>query len=329
MSSATATSPTAPTGEIVYSVTVPAPRAYGIGEGKTRGTPLPFPVNNIGKAGISYDGTHVAYSEPGEYGILPRSTLFVTSTDGHGTHTIWKFAGEPTGPPAWNHAGAAIAMTVQADTTPASTPEGGSIAPGLWIIPLTGGRPNRVASTAYGSVAWSPNGKTIAYTTTYAAEPVYVRTVPVSGGPSHQIATLTIPDPTSELFTTLSWSPNGKTILTDSYGIKVVPASSSTKGPYFNHSKIEQIPSTGGKPVILLPVTPYRYYTNATYSPDGSQFVYITGTLPPGDVDKTRANTHVSFELDITNSSGSDTRRLISVTSSSGSQIIGWVKNLK
>jgi WD40-like Beta Propeller Repeat len=231
---------------------------------------LLFSVNNPSDGAVlSPDGRRAAFTSWSDV-AGGNGGLYVTSVTGSGTRLIggsdWcaTCRGEP-GVPEWNPAGTELALTEPTAVQVSKTETRKSCQ--VWVTGIGAKSKPRVLRDGSGSpihctsrpVAWSPNGKSVAVITAAG-----LLSVPATGGTptvlyhwatAHGGSKATVP--TS--YNSLSWSPNGKTIL-----------AAST-------SAIELFPAAGGPPRRILPVgTLADGYRDALYSPDGTRVVLAT-----------------------------------------------------
>lgn len=306
-------------GEVVYSTTVPQTQAYGVRTTGSQAVRLPLPLNNVGMAGVSPDGRQVAVAFSASEDGSVSGHLQVAATNGAHKRTIWKFMGSPLGAPAWNAAGTEIAITVQPQSGRGGELFRGAVPGGLWIVSVKSGRPRRIAPAAHGystaDVAWSPNGKSLVYTTAHGA----IRTIPSKGGPYHQLAVLRPYTLNAFVYTSVAWSPKGNNILIDWY-------QETSNGSPFGHSEVQQVRSGGGPLETLLPVNPSAYYMGATYSPDGGRIAVITAASPPPGTTTVVPNEVSSLTLNTLSVNRSGLQTIISL--SGDPKMIGWLNRL-
>lgn len=113
-------------------------------------------------------------------------------------------------------------------------------------------------------LAWSPDGKTLAYAED-DEQGIGLLAVPVSGGTPRTVSYLGHTYPT-----TLSWSPDGRTILA---GLDV-----ANSHPYTG--ELEAVPASGGTGRVIYRGDPQLA---AFYSPDGRQLAVTSKTLGTGN----------------------------------------------
>jgi eukaryotic-like serine/threonine-protein kinase len=124
----------------------------------------------------------------------------------------------------------------------------------LWAVPAVGGSPRRLADTAKGAGAWSPDGQRLAYAT---SDGLYVANT--DGSQPTKLASL------PGAGRSLAWSPDGSEIR-------------FTIGNIFSTQTIWEIPSQGGKLQRFLP----GWNTDSnqccgSWTPDGNYYVFEAG----------------------------------------------------
>jgi hypothetical protein len=190
--------------------------------------------------------------------------LWVEKTDGTDAHSLGDSLldagcekspglscdGAATGQPAWSPASSEIALP---------EPQSGTKL-GIDVVDLQSGMVSVVKGhdgrpiTGVGDdVAWSPNAKQLAFVNSVGA----LQRVAVSGGTPTTIALL--PRSPGGLVS-LSWSPNGTTIL-----VTTLKAVSS-------------VPAKGGTLKTLFAYSSFSHYQGAYWSPDSSRMVVSTST---------------------------------------------------
>jgi Tol biopolymer transport system component len=126
----------------------------------------------------------------------------------------------------------------------------------IWLVPSAGGASKRLTSrtdqVASAEIAWSPDGKTIAY----FGKDGTVRSIPADGGTSR---VLTKASRDSVYFLGLSWSPDGARLA------------------YTDFKKVLVIPAAGGEPEVVQPGFE-GVVTQLDWSPDGQTFAF-TGVM--------------------------------------------------
>jgi len=136
---------------------------------------------------------------------------------------------------------------------------------GLWVINVVNHTRRLVVAGRVGSLAWSPNGRTLAYVASPGGLPIGIDTVTVTGkARPKQIVSLS--DQANNRLpgqTTLSWSPDAKTIV--ACNVK------TTASWFLDTSEIDTYPATGGTGTTILgPVSSSTMaYQGAAYSPTG------------------------------------------------------------
>ena len=129
-----------------------------------------------------------------------------------------------------------------------------SYAGDLWIVPRAGGTAQRLTSGlgVESEPAFSPDGKTIAFTGAYDGN-VDVFTVPTEGGTPKRITH----HPESDQ--AIGWTPDGKNIIFR-----------STRETYSRFTRLFTVPAEGGLPKPL----PLPMGYSGAFSPDGKRFAY-------------------------------------------------------
>lgn len=209
-----------------------------------------------GRFVLSPDGTKAAVSGSNDREQL--GGLSVLSSDGSHPRIVWQFSGSSEGQPAWNATGTRLALALSPVSTGSFRP--GVEVSGLYTMNADGSNRRRVASAATGNVAWSPDGRTLAY---YApaggsasqAAGGTVMVVPASGGKPRAVG---VAEANREVGPTLSWAPDGKTILATSQGNGETP------------SQVDALPAKGGRARVIFRSVAGKTYRAAAYSPDGS-----------------------------------------------------------
>ncbi len=235
------------------------------------------------------DGTKVAYSSSYNdgRGNFRNLGLWVTASGAAGNHRIVDGSsfgcgsvcfgrdGYPDpGVPAWSPDGTELAVTEP-------TANGADPACRIWVVAATGSHPRTVRDGSgkpvvcgSGALAWSPDGRTLAYGSDNGVDEV-----PVSGGNPKLV--LRLPTTTAEgpvVADKLDWSPDGSTLLVT-----------------LNGHSVAALPAKGGQPKLLLggPVAGVpglqacatssgcggdARFDDASYSPDGTRIVAADAT---------------------------------------------------
>ena len=125
---------------------------------------------------------------------------------------------------------------------------------GIWIVKGNGSGLHEISTVTADSVSFSPDGKTIAYTTGSGG----LWTIPVTGGAPRHINVATA------FIEYVAWSPNGKWL-----------AYTGFSGGH--RSAIYRIPAHGGSVQRLTSVTDTVCDSVPAWSPDSSAIVYVGG----------------------------------------------------
>lgn len=204
------------------------------------------------------------------------SRLLLTPLDKRLSTTLWTFhSGQLTSEPTWSPNGSQIALGLSVAGTDGGTPSTSHpVRPGLWVIDVRTHHRRLVVSGDVAAAAWNPDGRRIAYLAlNQAGLPVAVDTVPVTGnGHPRRIANLTNQNYSGT--TTISWSPDGRTLAVDE--------STGTPDPYPN-TGVVTYPAKGGRGTTILPFvrTTTRRYAGAAYLPGGKALVVAAFPDPP------------------------------------------------
>jgi len=147
--------------------------------------------------------------------------------------------------PCWSPDGRWIAYTRQGSL-------GSEEDSDIWLVPSEGGPPKRLTSgddqVASAEIAWSPDGKTIAY----FGKDGSIRSIPAAGGTSR---VLTKAGRDLLYFLGLSWSPDGARLA------------------YTDFKRVLVIPAAGGEPEVVQPGFEGAILT-LDWSPDGQTFAF-------------------------------------------------------
>jgi Tol biopolymer transport system component len=161
--------------------------------------------------------------------------------------------------PCWSADGSWIAFTRRME----EGPSGWQVRQDIFLVPSRGGAVRRLTSesdeVADSELAWSPNGRWIAY----FGKDRTIRLVSPEGGPSRVLVHDESFDPDSVRFNGLSWSPDGTEL---AYAIPPRGAA------------INIVPATGGKPRTVS--TGFSgFVSQLAWSPDGQTFAFtgVTG----------------------------------------------------
>jgi hypothetical protein len=238
----------------------------------------PQPVT--GAIAVSPDGGNEAYwrdcDEPGASGPSPATTgLWMATSDGGNAHRIWASPGcfapsrsdYSTPVPHWTSNGTELAIGVNIDTIQQHffgillvRPDG----TGAHYLADRSGHPIPLFSV--GALAWSPDGQDLAFVDTSDSLVV----APAAGGQTRLIARLppvaALKSESYVLPGSLSWSPDGRTILAAvGFGVDAFPASGGSGKLIYQAAQIN----------------------SAYYSPDGARIV-MTGA--PTGIELSRAD---------------------------------------
>ncbi|MDQ6839798.1 MAG: hypothetical protein M3137_16095 [Actinomycetota bacterium] len=243
----------------------------------TLSTGLPFtgaadprsPQPVTGKIVISPNGTREAYWRDGDQPSESRSSetvgVWTADSNGAGAHRIWSApsnyaavrTADPDNPvPRWSPAGTELAIIVS------RTP----YAYGILVMHANGSGAHYLTRTSpgpesAGPLTWSPDGKELAYVGFHNGSSIVA--VPAAGGGARVVADLgRVGRPTS-----LSWSPDGQTILAP-VGVDGTPM-----------TNLEAYPAAGGNGSLV-----YRApgLLAAFYSPDGKHIVFTSDLAGTG-----------------------------------------------
>jgi Tol biopolymer transport system component len=244
-----------PTGQIIYgcpvtgssmcAATADGRNAHGIGYGDS----------------VSPDGQLVA-SSGDLYGRSADGAVTVAPiSDSTAYKTIWRFTGSGTVAPSWSPDSQKLAVVVGAPdvyTPKRPTPVG------LWTMGRNGSGARLVAASATGPTAWNPSGTRVAFLVggNSAGTPMSVQSVPAGGGPAITLAM--VPEAPWDTVT-LSWSPDGQTILLAEEGVGPISK--------LGHSRLLSIPANGGSPTQIIAANSSDGIEGAFYSPNGAQVV--------------------------------------------------------
>jgi Tol biopolymer transport system component len=177
------------------------------------------------------------------------SILFTVSSEGGPARALTDPKEGNALNPCWSPDGRWIAFTRQGSL-------GNREDHAIWLVPSEGGVPKRLTSgddqVAAAEIAWSPNGKRIAYFGKDGA----IRSIPAAGGTS-RVLTKTGRDGLH--FLGLSWSPDGSRLA------------------YTDFERILVIPAGGGEPEVVQPGFDGAIL-QLDWSPDGKTFAFMGST---------------------------------------------------
>lgn len=225
----------------------------------------PLPIPGYLPSGFNRQFTKAAVVTKDNSNSIGPSTLSVSPIEQSQRTAIWTFEGDQvTGGPAWDPTGSQIGLglTITTDRGGQRSPKATS--DGLWVIDVASHRTRRLVAAQVGQVAWSPDGQALAYVAANEfGTPTGVETVNLADGVTRPIAAF--PNETRGSRTdvrTLSWAPDGKTIVV-AYGRYLVSSDSGVG------SGVDAYPSKGGPASVIMPFTSSMSYLGASYSPDG------------------------------------------------------------
>lgn len=215
------------------------------------------------RAGFNRTLTKVAIVRGGEMNgnMDTPSTLSVSSLGSSSSRAIWSFVDSVGSPISWNPSGSEVAVGLDASVDRAggvhSNPPSG-----LWTVATDGSNHRQLFNGGdVGPVAWSPDGKTIAFMPATYNKVSTLEVVSAGGGPPRTIgsldASLGFDEPT------MSWSPDSRYI-----------AVAYTKYQYSYPRATSQIvlyPASGGNPRTILGPSTDVIYRGASFSPDGTR----------------------------------------------------------
>jgi hypothetical protein len=185
--------------------------------------------------------------------------------------TIWRFVGEGTAPPSTSPDGRRLAVVTAPSAAPGPPPSDPT-PPGLWVMDADGSRPERISALASGPTTWDPTGTHIAFLAAADsnAATMNIDTVPAGGGPVKVVATVAN---APENFVSLSWSPDGRTILLADQNVN------GRTVTQHGNSELLAIPAAGGpvNTILEAPSSDGESFSDAYYSPDGSEVAFTVG----------------------------------------------------
>ena len=195
--------------------------------------------------------------------------------------TISEMAGRP-------QADLGETFTVKFPRWTASSPDGGRLvfqAVGrIWVMDLPDGTPTRLTGDDFApfemSPAWSPDGRSIAFTSWADADQGHVWRVPADGGTPQQLTTSA-----GEYLNTV-WSPDGADIVVTRGSGATSHGRTVANNQYY---QFVRVPADGGEATLITrverpytggrPMMPRRPIAQASFGPDGRLF-YPETTLP-------------------------------------------------
>ncbi|MCY4399191.1 MAG: amidohydrolase family protein [Gemmatimonadetes bacterium] len=195
--------------------------------------------------------------------------------------TISEMAGRP-------QAALGETFTVKFPRWTASSPDGGRLAfqavGRIWVMDLPDGTPARLTGDDFApfemSPAWSPDGRSIAFTSWADADQGHVWRVPADGGTPQQLTTSA-----GEYLNTV-WSPDGDDIVVTRGSGATSHGRTVANNQYY---QFVRVPADGGEATLITrverpytggrPMMPRRPIAQASFGPDGRLF-YPETTLP-------------------------------------------------
>ena len=164
----------------------------------------------------------------------------------------------------------------------------------IWMMELPAGTPRRLTDESSGaqeySPAWSPDGRSIAFTTWSDDDGGALWTVGASGGAPTRLTTL------DGMYLNPTWSPDGGSIVVARGSGEMLRGRLPSDEPWF---MLESVPSGGGATTPLVEVLAGRgsHVVAPKFGPDGRIFFVESGTgfrsIQP---DGTDARTHAVIE---------------------------------
>lgn len=291
----------------------------------TSGTTRALGIPGYFRAGFNDTLTAVAIVRGGELSGSPadESSVGVSHIGSPTSRFIWHFIGSVNYPLAWNPGGNEVAIGVAA-----SVDRGGNQysrpSPGLWVLAADGSTHRQVVHGEVGPIAWSPDGKSLAYMAATAATPTALKVVSASGDSPRTIATLPPDIGGSYGDPTVSWSPDGRYL--------AVAYTTFVYATQQHSSQVALYPVSGGAPRVILGPSPDTIYEGASFSPDASTLAVAAdlrpAISPPGNnPTETTLATSVPTSipgqsLDIVNANGTGLHVIAKLNASV--VMIGW-----
>jgi dipeptidyl aminopeptidase/acylaminoacyl peptidase len=214
-----------------------------------------------------------------------------------GFRSLWRYVGLSAGWVAWSPDGSRLAVTIRPTYISGShdTPSG------LWIVNADGSGARRVAGgDNLGPVAWDPSGTKVVFAAPNEPYPPpdflpteSIKLVAATGG-----AISVVPAYISATVSSLSWSPDGQTILV-------------THEALIGQGSVEAVPLDGGATKLVLATSPGESFSSAIYSPDGSKIAVMLSCplpYPPG------VSPSAYGEIDIADADGTHPSSLMTPT---------------
>ncbi|MGD8898258.1 MAG: hypothetical protein PVJ73_19675, partial [Acidobacteriota bacterium] len=213
----------------------------------------------MGSNAVSSDGQRIVFA--GGYKSRREGHIFTLPIEGGVATPITNVDGDEgvDTNPCWSPDGRRVAFTRGNEEGPSGWP----VFRDIFVVPSTGGVPRKVTSdsdqVAHSELAWSPDGRWIAYFGRDRA----IRLVSPDGGPSRVLWPDESIDPDFAYINGLSWSPDGTEL---AYAIP----------PQGNEITVV---STAGGETRMVPTGFDGFVTQVAWSPDGQTFAFtgVTG----------------------------------------------------
>ncbi len=256
---------------------------------------------------LSPDGTSISFGTGTARAALGRGSVGVMDNTGANRRSLWNFPGATVTPAEWSADGNRLAVVVS-DLGYSS-----AVLPGLWVVDVRSGKHKRLTADGSGPVAWNPNGTSVAFATDNPTPKIEI--ISTTDGSLSTLRTAPVA-PKSRILT-LSWAPDGRTILASYYA--GLPGS----------SEIHQVALDGKPPSVLVKgsassgssLPEGRDYLGAIYAPDGRHFAVAVGCN-----NSFGGGPSCQGSLDIANLDGSGLKTIVSGSSILALQPICWVR---